>query len=66
MNGGNLVDSHVASWEVAKLTRKKSRVMLVAVALGPSESILSNDRVYLQASSQKHNKDSNLLLPMQL
>lgn len=33
-------DLHVESWDVAKLTRKKSRVMLVAVALGSSDEIM--------------------------
>jgi hypothetical protein len=55
----------VASWEVAKLTKKKRRVILVAVALEWLGSNQSESRTYSQTSSKEHNKDSNLFLPMQ-
>jgi hypothetical protein len=47
------VDLHVASCEFAKLTKKKRRVILVAVALKQLISVPRPNYVYLQSSSQK-------------
>jgi hypothetical protein len=65
MKMGAEFDLHVASWDVAKLTRKKSRVILVAVALKTSDETQLNDSVHLQASSEEHHKYTNFSLPMQ-